>query len=193
VVKIRLQRRGRKKLPMYKIVAADSRYPRDGRFIEALGQYKPLENPPLILIDEERALYWLQVGAQPSDTARSLLSKKGIMLRFHLLRKGTPEAEITAEVEKLLANQEEKSKAEKSKKQLRAERQKADAEATAKAEEEAKAKEEAEAKAKADAEAKAKADAEAAEAAAAEAPAADEAPAAEEAAADAKPEEGEAS
>jgi small subunit ribosomal protein S16 len=176
VVKIRLQRRGRKKLPIYKIVAADSRYPRDGRFIEALGNYEPLKTPAHIELDEERALYWLQVGAQPTDTARSLLSETGLMLRFHLMRKGKSEAEIAEEMEKWRQSKDARRAKTVSKKQIRAQR-KAEADAVAKAEAEAKAKAEADAKAKADAEAKAKADAEAAAAAAA-APA-EETPAAE--------------
>lgn len=186
MVKIRLQRRGRKKLPIYKIVAADSRYPRDGRFIEALGNYEPLQKPALIEINEERALYWLQVGAQPTDTARSILSETGLMLRLHLMRKGKSEAEIAEEMEKWRQAKDASRAKSLSKKQIRAQR-KAEADAKAKAEEEAKAKAEADAKAKAEAEAKAKADAEAA-AAAAEAPAADapaeDAPAAEDKAAE---------
>lgn len=186
MVKIRLQRRGRKKLPIYKIVAADSRYPRDGRFIEALGNYEPLQKPALIEINEERALYWLQVGAQPTDTARSILSETGLMLRLHLMRKGKSEAEIAEEMEKWRQAKDASRAKSLSKKQIRAQR-KAEADAKAKAEEEAKAKAEADAKAKAEAEAKAKADAEAA-AAAAEAPAAEapaeDAPAAEDKAAE---------
>jgi small subunit ribosomal protein S16 len=171
VVKIRLQRRGRKQLPIYKLVAADSRYPRDGRFIEALGNYEPLANPARIELDEERALYWLQVGAQPTDTARSLLSEAGVMLRLHLIRKGKSEAEITEEMDKWRAAKNARHAKTVSKKQLRAQR-KAEVDAKAKAEEEAKAKKEAEAKAKAEAEAAAKAAAEAAEKAAVEAAAA---------------------
>lgn len=98
MVKLRLQRRGRKKLPVYKIVAADSRAPRNGRFIEAVGQYRPLESPTGITLDEERIMHWLRVGAQPTDTVRSLLSKEGIMLRFHLMRKGKTEEEIQSEL-----------------------------------------------------------------------------------------------
>ena len=170
-----MQRRGRKKLPIYKIVAADSRSPRDGRFIEAIGQYKPLAVPAEVEIDKERALYWLGVGAQPSDTVRSLLSDQGVMLHFHLLRKGKSEDEIQQELDAWLKDKEERKAKTVSKKQRRAERRAAE-EAKAKAEEEAKAKAEAEAKAKADAEAAA-----AAAAAAAEAPAeeAAEAPAEE--------------
>jgi small subunit ribosomal protein S16 len=98
VVKIRLQRRGRKKLPIYKIVAADSRYPRDGRFIESLGHYEPSRTPAMVQLDEERIQYWLGVGAQPTDTVRSLLSKEGIMLRVHLARKGKSPEEINTQL-----------------------------------------------------------------------------------------------
>jgi len=166
VVKIRHQRRGRKKLPIYKVVAADSRSPRNGRFIEAIGVYKPLENPPVIEFNEERAMYWLKVGAQPTDTARSLLSKEGIMLKLHLVRKGKTEADITSELEAWRTAQEAKAGANK--KQLRAQKQKEEARIKAEAEAKAKAEAEAAAKAKAEAEAKAKAEAEAAAAAAAE-------------------------
>ncbi|MDI3257195.1 MAG: 30S ribosomal protein S16 [Kyrpidia sp.] len=83
VVKIRLKRIGAKKRPFYRVVVADSRSPRDGRFIEEIGTYDPLSNPAQIQIDAERALHWLETGAQPSDTARSLLRKAGIMRQFH--------------------------------------------------------------------------------------------------------------
>jgi len=82
-VKLRLTRMGAKKAPVYRIVAADSRAPRDGRFIEIVGQYVPTSTPAEITINEELALKWLRNGAQPSDTVRSLLSKKGIMKKFH--------------------------------------------------------------------------------------------------------------
>jgi len=83
MVKLRLKRMGAKKAPSYRIVAADSRAPRDGRFIEIIGFYNPRTNPVEIKIDEEKALKWLADGAQPSDTVRSLLSKQGIMKKFH--------------------------------------------------------------------------------------------------------------
>jgi small subunit ribosomal protein S16 len=82
-VKIRLKRMGAKKDPFYRIVAADSRFPRDGRFIEALGYYDPTANPVSIKIDEVLALKWLNNGAQPSDTVRNLFSQAGIMTKFH--------------------------------------------------------------------------------------------------------------
>lgn len=81
-VRIRLSRYGRKKMPFYRLVVADSRSPRDGRFIELLGTYNPMTDPASVAIDEERALYWLSVGAQPSDTARGLLKKQGIWEKF---------------------------------------------------------------------------------------------------------------
>lgn len=87
-VKIRLKRMGAKKSPFYRIVVSDSRSPRDGRFVEEIGTYNPLSEPAQVTIQEERALYWLQTGAQPSDSARYLLSEKGIMKRLHELRQG---------------------------------------------------------------------------------------------------------
>jgi small subunit ribosomal protein S16 len=73
---------GAKKRPFYRVVVADQRSPRDGRFIENIGRYHPLEDPSLIEIDEERALYWLGVGAQPSNTVRVLMTKVGIWEKF---------------------------------------------------------------------------------------------------------------
>ena len=90
-VKIRLARKGRKRKAFYHIVVADSRAPRDGRFIEKLGVYNPITDPATIEIDFEKTLDWLQKGAQPTDTCRAILSYKGIMLKKHLLegvRKG---------------------------------------------------------------------------------------------------------
>ncbi len=81
-VKIRLNRMGAKKNPFYRIVVADARSPRDGRFIEILGNYDPAQNPAAVTIDEEKALEWMQKGAQPTDTVRSLMSQKGIMAKF---------------------------------------------------------------------------------------------------------------
>ncbi|NLC05682.1 MAG: 30S ribosomal protein S16 [Erysipelothrix sp.] len=81
-VKLRLKRMGAKKNPFFRIVAADSRSPRDGRFIEIIGHYNPLANPVEVSIDEEKAMKWLSNGAQPSDTVRTLLSKQGIIKKF---------------------------------------------------------------------------------------------------------------
>lgn len=83
--KIRLQRHGRKGYAFYHIVIADSRAPRDGKFIERVGSYNPNTNPATINLDFERALYWLQVGAQPTDTVRNILSTQGVLLKKHLL------------------------------------------------------------------------------------------------------------
>jgi len=77
-VKIRLKRIGAKKSPFYRIVVADSRFPRDGRFIEEIGTYDPLKDPAAVRIDEEAAKKWLSNGAQPTDTVRALLKKQGI-------------------------------------------------------------------------------------------------------------------
>lgn len=82
--KIRLQRHGKKGKPYYYIVAADSRVKRDGKYIERLGDYNPNVNPAIINIDFERALHWVKTGAQPTDTARAILSYKGIMMKNHL-------------------------------------------------------------------------------------------------------------
>ncbi len=83
MVKLRLKRMGAHKSPFYRIVAADSRAPRDGRFIEIIGYYNPTTNPADVKVDEEKALKWLANGAQPSDTVRSILSSQGIMKKFH--------------------------------------------------------------------------------------------------------------
>ena len=82
--KIRLQRHGRKGYAFYPIVVADSRAPRDGRFIERIGSYNPNTNPATINLDFDRALYWVEVGATPTDTVRSILSKEGVMMMKHL-------------------------------------------------------------------------------------------------------------
>ena len=90
-VKIRLQRHGKKGKPFYWVVAADARAKRDGRYLEKLGTYNPNTNPATVDINEENTVNWLEKGAQPTDTARTLMSYKGIMLRHHLnggVRKG---------------------------------------------------------------------------------------------------------
>ncbi len=80
--KLRLKRMGSKAKPYYRIVAADSRSPRDGRFLDTVGTYDPIKSDAPVTVDEEKALYWLGHGAQPTDTVRSILSKKGIMKKF---------------------------------------------------------------------------------------------------------------
>ena len=81
-VKLRLKRMGAKKAPFYRIVAADSRSPRDGRFIETVGTYNPLTTPAEVKVDEELAIKWLKNGATPTDTVRNILYKAGIMKKF---------------------------------------------------------------------------------------------------------------
>jgi small subunit ribosomal protein S16 len=86
VVKIRLRRTGRKKTPMYRIVVADSRSPRDGKFIEILGQYQPLQGKDAVALNADRANYWLDKGALPTDTVRSLLRRAGVLKARHETR-----------------------------------------------------------------------------------------------------------
>ena len=95
-VKIRLQRHGRKGYAYYPIVIANSRAPRDGRFIERIGSYNPNTNPATVSLNFDRALYWIEVGAQPTDTVRSILSKEGVMLMKHL-RGGVKKGAFTEE------------------------------------------------------------------------------------------------
>ena len=94
--RIRLQRHGRKGYAFYPIVVADSRAPRDGRFIERIGSYNPNTNPATISLNFDRALYWIEVGALPTDTVRSILSKEGVMLMKHL-RVGVKKGAFTEE------------------------------------------------------------------------------------------------
>ena len=161
-VKIRLARKGRKRRPIYSVVVADSRAPRDGRYIEKLGNYNPNVHPPEITLDVDRAFYWLMTGAQPTDTTRYLLSQKGVMLKKHL-QVGVNKGAITQEVADQRFNDWLGSKDAKAAVEIEA-KEKAAADARAKAEAEEKAKveaAEAEAKAQAAAEAKAKEEAEA--------------------------------
>lgn len=83
-VKIRLARRGRKKLALYDVIVSDARAPRDGKFIEKIGTYNPLTNPATIDLNDQKAFEWLMNGAQPSDTVKRMLSYRGVMLRKHL-------------------------------------------------------------------------------------------------------------
>lgn len=179
---------GRRKRPVFAVVAADERSPRDGRFIEDLGRYNPIMEPAEVELNEERVLYWLKQGAQPSETVRSLLSREGLLVALHGWRKGKSDDEIQAEVEKhrsAVAERAGESKltpaarrqaalAEEKKRVAEAEaeeaRQQAEAEAARKREEEEARKQAAEeAKAKAEAEKAARAEAAKAEAAKAEA------------------------
>lgn len=99
-VKLRLARMGKKKQPFYKIVAADSRTRRDGKYIEKIGHYNPLTQPAEVIIDEAKAFYWLKNGAIPTETVKSLFSQKGLMLKWHLISDGHDEAKVGEEYKK---------------------------------------------------------------------------------------------
>ncbi|HHS97770.1 MAG TPA: 30S ribosomal protein S16 [Chloroflexi bacterium] len=105
MVKIRLRRVGKKKQPSYRIVVADSRAPRDGKFIEIIGFYNPRTEPETVQIKEERALYWLSVGAQPTEAVERLLKKLGTLDRFARLKAGEPLEALLAEAEAAAAAQ----------------------------------------------------------------------------------------
>ncbi len=127
-VKIRLQRHGHKGYAFYHIVIADSRTPRDGRFIERIGSYNPNTDPSSVDLKFDRALYWLQVGAQPTDTVRNILSREGVLMKKHLLegvKKGAfDEAEAEHRFEAWKSSKE--AKLNKTKEQLTAEREAAE-------------------------------------------------------------------
>jgi small subunit ribosomal protein S16 len=165
-VKIRLARHGRKRYAYYHIVVANSRAPRDGKNIERIGSYNPNTNPATIELDFDKALSWLQKGAQPTDTARAILSYKGVLMKKHLLegvKKGAfDEAEAERRFQKWLEDKEAKIQAKKD--QVSSESEK---EQKARLEQEAKInaeRAESLAKRKAEAEAEAKQEAEATEA-----------------------------
>jgi len=104
-VRLRLKRTGRKNQPSYKVVAADSRSPRDGRFIESVGTYNPLRNPAEIKFNEEKAFKWLKRGALPTDTVRSLLQKSGLWYKWYLLKKGLDETAVAQKLSEWQAGQ----------------------------------------------------------------------------------------
>ena len=104
-VRIRLQRHGKKRRPFYRLVAVDSRSQRDGRFIERIGHYDPMTDPANIVIDAEKALKWLRTGAQPSDTAKDLMSKAGVWEQFINEKQGQPTP--TPETESMPASEED--------------------------------------------------------------------------------------
>jgi small subunit ribosomal protein S16 len=116
-VKIRLARKGRKRLAFYHIVIADSRSPRDGRYIEKIGSYNPITNPATIELDFDKALGWLQNGALPTDTCRAILSYKGVLIKKHLLdgvKKGAfDEVEANRRFEEWMKQNEAKIEAKK--------------------------------------------------------------------------------
>lgn len=99
MVKLRLRRMGKKKQPIYKVVAADARSPRDGKFLESVGVYNPLTNPHTIDLKEDRVNYWLNVGAQPTATVKSILSQQGILLKRDLTKRGLSEDKVSSKLE----------------------------------------------------------------------------------------------
>ena len=130
-VKLRLRRMGKKKQPIYKMVAADSRSPRNGKFLEAVGFYNPLTNPHTLELKEDRVMYWLNVGAEPTHTVKSLLRQKGLTLKKELLSKGLDEEKVKSEMENWQKLKEAGSKKRTDKKLSRKAKAKQEAEANA--------------------------------------------------------------
>ena len=149
--KIRLARHGKKGKPFYHIVIADSRAKRDGRYIERIGSYDPNENPAIIDIDFERALHWVGVGAQPTDTVRAMLSYRGVLYKNHLLKgvkKGAlTEAQVEEKFNAWIAEKENKIESKISNLEKAQEKAKSDALAAEKAKNDSRAKAIAEAEA----------------------------------------------
>lgn len=146
MVKIRLRRTGSKKKPSYRVVVADSRTPRDGRFIEIVGHYNPRREPSIVKIHEDRVLYWLNVGAQPTDSVKRLLKNLGTLDRFARLKQGADLEELLAEAaathQEEQANGAEAKKAQPAEAPAKAEAEEPEAEEEAVAETEAPAQEE---------------------------------------------------
>jgi len=134
--KIRLRRMGAKKRPTYRFVATDSRMPRDGRFIEILGHYNPIEKPATVKVNEEKVFYWLKQGAVPSDTAKSLFKQIGLLRKWEMVQKGEDVSQIA------LATQLKERAKKKKKKAKKAEAGPPAAEGVAKEPEKKKAKSE---------------------------------------------------
>jgi small subunit ribosomal protein S16 len=107
-VRIRLRRIGKKKMPIYHIVAADSRSARSGKFLEVIGRYEPLQDPMVISVKEDRVFHWLKNGALPTDTVRSLLQRTGLWLKWTLTKSGTEEAKVAAAMEQWQMKQAER-------------------------------------------------------------------------------------
>ncbi len=124
MVKLRLRRIGKKKYPVYKLVVADGRSPRDGRYIEALGNYDPKGTPTLLDFKEERVYYWLRKGAQPTNTVRSLLRRNGAWLRWSLMKRGADDSQINSVMERWRMAQDDRAGREADRKARRMERRK---------------------------------------------------------------------
>lgn len=127
-VKLRLRRMGKKKQPIYKVVAADARSPRDGKFLEAVGIYNPLTNPHTIDLKEERINYWLDKGAQPTDTVNSLLKQKGINLKRDIAKRKLPQEKAEALLTSWQAGKEAAAEKKAVKKKKKSKKEEAKAE-----------------------------------------------------------------
>ncbi len=121
MVRIRLRRTGAHKSPSYRVVIADQRAPRDGRFIEIVGHYNPRTEPKTFVVQEDRILHWLSVGAQPTDVVRKLLDNQGTLERFGRLKQGEDLEKILAEANGTAAEEEAKAEKPKAKKSKKAE------------------------------------------------------------------------
>lgn len=130
MVKLRLKRMGKKKQPIYRIVAADARSPRDGRFIEEVGFYDPNKEPMMIKLKETKVIKWIKNGAQPTDTVRSLFKRQGLAFKLNLIKRGYDEAKIAEEMQKFESQAAEKVKKDKERKLRRAQSKKAKKEAS---------------------------------------------------------------
>ncbi len=119
-VRLRLRRVGKKKMPVYHIVAADSRAARNGKFLEVIGRYEPRQHPALVSASEERVFHWLKNGALPTDTVRSLFQRSGLWLKWSMAKRGADEAAIAKEMEKWQMGQAEKLQRDEARKARRA-------------------------------------------------------------------------
>lgn len=147
-VRIRLMRMGRKKLPLYRIVVADSKAPRDGRYIEIIGRYNPLPEKAEVVVDESRLFKWLDDGANMSDTVKTLMRQRGLTLKYELMKRNADEATVNKELQKWeMARQErdKRSQDAKASKAVAKEQQQPEAEAEVEVKTEVKAEAEAEA------------------------------------------------
>lgn len=128
-VRLRLRRIGKKKMPQYQIVAADSRSARTGKFLEVIGRYEPLQHPMVIQTKEQRVFHWLKSGALPTDTVRTLFQRNGLWLKWNLTRKGADEPTVAAAMEQWTMMQEAKRRRDEERKQRRTAARKAKKEA----------------------------------------------------------------
>lgn len=119
-VRLRLRRIGKKKMPMYQIVAADSRSARTGKFLEVVGRYEPQQNPMLISTKDDRVFHWLRHGAMPTDTVRSLLQRTGLWMKWSMTKLGVAEEKMAMEMEKWQMAQAEKRQRDEARKVRRA-------------------------------------------------------------------------